>query len=125
MAAPAASVADATANMSSEMLHISSCGRRLASHRSNVDMANANETSAAPTAEAVCTVMPNPQARGGSIGGTRRPPGALQRRFRLRESMHDVTTMTAMPTGRRIPEATVARLPVYLRSLLEMAEAKT
>jgi redox-sensing transcriptional repressor len=26
--------------------------------------------------------------------------------------------------GRRIPEATVARLPVYLRSLLEMAEAK-
>ena len=33
--------------------------------------------------------------------------------------------MTAMPSGRRIPEATVARLPVYLRSLLEMAEAKT
>src|SRR4051794_39058009 len=30
-----------------------------------------------------------------------------------------------MPTGRRIPEATVARLPVYLRSLLEVAEAKT
>jgi redox-sensing transcriptional repressor len=30
-----------------------------------------------------------------------------------------------MTTGRRIPEATVARLPVYLRSLLEMAEAKT
>src|SRR5512140_3914509 len=29
-----------------------------------------------------------------------------------------------MSTGRRIPEATVARLPVYLRSLLEMAEAK-
>jgi redox-sensing transcriptional repressor len=26
--------------------------------------------------------------------------------------------------GRRIPEATVARLPVYLRSLLELAEAK-
>ena len=26
---------------------------------------------------------------------------------------------------RRIPEATVARLPVYLRSLLESAEAKT
>src|SRR5437870_3070579 len=26
---------------------------------------------------------------------------------------------------RRIPEATVARLPVYLRSLLELAEAKT
>src|SRR3982751_1168086 len=26
--------------------------------------------------------------------------------------------------SRRIPEATVARLPVYLRSLLEMAEAK-
>src|SRR6058998_692653 len=30
-----------------------------------------------------------------------------------------------MPTGRRIPEATVARLPVYLRSLVEVAEAKT
>src|SRR5437764_11473680 len=30
-----------------------------------------------------------------------------------------------MPSGRRIPEATVARLPVYLRSLLEVAEAKT
>src|SRR5262250_2117449 len=29
----------------------------------------------------------------------------------------------SVPT-RRIPEATVARLPVYLRSLLEMAEAK-
>src|SRR6202048_704971 len=27
--------------------------------------------------------------------------------------------------GRRIPEATVARLPVYLRSLLEVAEEKT
>jgi redox-sensing transcriptional repressor len=27
--------------------------------------------------------------------------------------------------GRRIPEATVARLPVYLRSLVEVAEAKT
>ena len=30
-----------------------------------------------------------------------------------------------MAMGRRIPEATVARLPVYLRSLLEAAEAKT
>ena len=31
-----------------------------------------------------------------------------------------------MPTpARRIPEATVARLPVYLRSLIELAEAKT
>src|SRR5256885_9244110 len=29
-----------------------------------------------------------------------------------------------MATGRRIPEATVARLPVYLRSLLEVAEGK-
>ena len=29
-----------------------------------------------------------------------------------------------MSSGRRIPEATVARLPVYLRSLLETAEAK-
>src|SRR4051812_41099997 len=28
-------------------------------------------------------------------------------------------------TRRRIPEATVARLPVYLRSLLELAEEKT
>ena len=28
-------------------------------------------------------------------------------------------------TARRIPEATVARLPVYLRALLEMADAKT
>ena len=28
-------------------------------------------------------------------------------------------------SGRRIPEATVARLPVYLRSLVEVAEAKT
>ncbi|MDQ1397015.1 MAG: redox-sensing transcriptional repressor, partial [Acidimicrobiaceae bacterium] len=30
-----------------------------------------------------------------------------------------------MATGRRIPEATVARLPIYLRSLLEVAEGKT
>src|SRR5436305_366900 len=30
-----------------------------------------------------------------------------------------------MATGRRIPEATVARLPVYLRCLLDVAEAKT
>jgi redox-sensing transcriptional repressor len=30
-----------------------------------------------------------------------------------------------MTPGRPIPEATVARLPVYLRSLLELAEAKT
>src|SRR5690349_5308824 len=31
----------------------------------------------------------------------------------------------AQRPGRRIPEATVARLPVYLRSLLETAESKT
>ncbi len=31
----------------------------------------------------------------------------------------------ADPAPRRIPEATVARLPVYLRSLVELAEAKT
>src|SRR5687767_9504019 len=31
----------------------------------------------------------------------------------------------AAPNRRKIPEATVARLPVYLRSLLEVAEAKT
>ena len=31
---------------------------------------------------------------------------------------------TPAPRGRRIPEATVARLPVYLRSLVEMAENK-
>jgi redox-sensing transcriptional repressor len=31
----------------------------------------------------------------------------------------------AQRPGRRIPEATVARLPVYLRSLLEVAETKT
>ena len=30
-----------------------------------------------------------------------------------------------MKQGRHIPEATVARLPVYLRSLLEVAEVKT
>src|SRR5690349_23530229 len=30
----------------------------------------------------------------------------------------------AQRPGRRIPEATVARLPVYLRSLLELAEDK-
>src|SRR5437588_3147718 len=29
------------------------------------------------------------------------------------------------PNHRRIPEATVSRLPVYLRSLLEVADAKT
>jgi redox-sensing transcriptional repressor len=38
--------------------------------------------------------------------------------------VHEVTTITAMTPGRRIPEATVARLPVYLRCLLEMAEGK-
>jgi redox-sensing transcriptional repressor len=32
---------------------------------------------------------------------------------------------TMVKPGRRIPEATVARLPVYLRSLLEVAEEKT
>src|SRR5215831_12500601 len=30
-----------------------------------------------------------------------------------------------MKSGRHIPEATVARLPVYLRALLEVAEQKT
>ena len=33
--------------------------------------------------------------------------------------------MTAVRPVRRIPEATVARLPVYLRSLYELAEART
>ncbi len=33
--------------------------------------------------------------------------------------------MTAVRQVRRIPEATVARLPVYLRSLYELAEART
>ena len=32
---------------------------------------------------------------------------------------------TAERNGRRIPEATVARLPVYLRSLMEVAERRT
>src|SRR2546426_3378712 len=31
----------------------------------------------------------------------------------------------AVPRSRRIPEATVSRLPVYLRSLLEVADTKT
>src|SRR5947208_937891 len=31
----------------------------------------------------------------------------------------------AVPRARRIPEATVSRLPVYLRSLLDLAETKT
>jgi len=31
----------------------------------------------------------------------------------------------AVPRARRIPEATVSRLPVYLRSLLDVADAKT
>src|SRR4051812_16152612 len=42
---------------------------------------------------------------------------------RLREREHEVATIRLVP-NRRIPEATVARLPVYLRSLLEMAESK-
>jgi redox-sensing transcriptional repressor len=33
--------------------------------------------------------------------------------------------MAVMKPGRHIPEATVARLPVYLRALLEVAEQKT
>jgi redox-sensing transcriptional repressor len=33
--------------------------------------------------------------------------------------------MATTPRGRRIPEATVARLPVYLRILLELSEAGT
>src|SRR2546421_9378257 len=33
--------------------------------------------------------------------------------------------MTDVRPARRIPEATVARLPVYLRSLYELAEART
>ncbi len=40
--------------------------------------------------------------------------------------MHETGTLDAMErTPRRIPEATVARLPVYLRSLLELAEDQT
>jgi redox-sensing transcriptional repressor len=37
----------------------------------------------------------------------------------------DRTRTALRRTRRRIPEATVARLPLYLRSLLEMVEAKT
>jgi redox-sensing transcriptional repressor len=36
-----------------------------------------------------------------------------------------VAAMATTPRGRRIPEATVARLPVYLRILLELSEAGT
>jgi redox-sensing transcriptional repressor len=36
-----------------------------------------------------------------------------------------VAAMASTPRGRRIPEATVARLPVYLRILLELSEGGT
>ena len=36
-----------------------------------------------------------------------------------------VASMATTPRGRRIPEATVARLPVYLRILLELSEGGT
>jgi redox-sensing transcriptional repressor len=49
--------------------------------------------------------------------------------------VHEFTSLAPVPAavppperprgGRRIPEATVARLPVYLRSLVELAEAST
>src|SRR5947209_14469417 len=41
------------------------------------------------------------------------------------EGLHEPQYPGRMKQGRRIPEATVARLPVYLRSLLEVAEVKT
>src|SRR5437764_10167107 len=41
----------------------------------------------------------------------------------MRKQHHNFATIRLVP-NRRIPEATVARLPVYLRSLLEMAESK-
>src|SRR3954464_6288926 len=45
---------------------------------------------------------------------------------RLCERTHEKTTLALMPqrSRRRIPEATVARLPVYLRSLLELADSR-
>ena len=36
--------------------------------------------------------------------------------------MHKVGTLTEMPDARRIPEATVVRLPLYYRALLETAD---
>jgi redox-sensing transcriptional repressor len=45
---------------------------------------------------------------------------------RLCERTHENITLAGMPqrSRRRIPEATVARLPVYLRSLLELADGR-
>src|SRR5438477_3040581 len=71
-------------------------------------MENASATRVAATAAAVWTFIP---------GADRTLVS------RLREREHEVATIRPVP-NRRIPEATVARLPVYLRSLLEMAESK-
>ncbi|MDZ7674470.1 MAG: redox-sensing transcriptional repressor Rex [Acidimicrobiales bacterium] len=55
--------------------------------------------------------------------GLERPPGAGGRvsRDTACESLHERRYAHAVSDEKRIPDATVARLPIYLRSLLELA----
>src|SRR3954469_25972619 len=96
--------------MNSEMVHAPSWRAPRARHRSKVERANASDTRLAEAARAACSDIPTDYGR---------VPGPLE--ARLCEQRNVIGSVGPVDrTRRRIPEATVARLPVYLRTLVEV-----
>src|SRR5882757_9810763 len=104
LATPSHSAADATQKHSNATLQARSWARRRSSQRSNVLAANANAIRVAAAARAALVDTPR------SVRA-------------LCERVHVSGTVIGVADRRRIPEATVARLPVYLRLLFDVREA--
>src|SRR4051812_9599879 len=99
-------------------------------------MANASATRAAATASAVWSVISGagydpirnfvkPRTRSLRSSGMADEGDQTTRRRRGASSGGEESRSARTRARRRIPEATVARLPIYLRSLVEVADAKT
>ena len=103
-------------NRNSAAVHAASCGLRRSSQRSSVDSANAKASRVAAAASAKCRFIARPVCPG--------RPGTVRGACELVQFTRSIGRMTER-ARRRIPDATVARLPVYLRSLLEIAGDST
>src|SRR5260221_489115 len=112
IATPASSATAAAVKRNSDAAHAASCGLRRSSHRSSAESANANEMTAAEAARARWTFT-------AARILARQPPTSTKCSCACESGRMVSDVDDRRP--KRIPDATVARLPVYLRSLLEIA----
>src|SRR6476660_7998358 len=91
--------------------------RRRADQRSSVDAVNATATSTLAAEKATARFE-------WTIRRRRYPPGPPRAHRRLCACAQRRDTVSGVPQARRIPDATVARLPEYLRILVELTEQK-